>query len=157
MNAVGDISTVVAPTQSGCSTFPIRPWSWNRGAHPTTVESRSCPKAVRIISWFAARFPCETITPFGAEVEPDVYCRKARSSTEQARGISSVGRAPSAIRSAASASGAPLVAASSGARVSRIASTVSTTAGAQSRTMLRVASETRPRRGGATGTATTPA
>ena len=37
------------------------------------------PQATRIISKLASRLPWLTITPFGAEVEPEVYCRKAMS------------------------------------------------------------------------------
>jgi hypothetical protein len=38
----------------------------------------------------AHRFACVTITPLGADVDPDVYCRKARSSGAGSGSCSSV-------------------------------------------------------------------
>src|SRR5437868_6420823 len=44
------------------------------------IESADCPKARRIISSLWRRLPWLTMTPLGAAVEPEVYCRKARAS-----------------------------------------------------------------------------
>ena len=50
--------------------------------HPTYAgrTARVLLIAVRIISRFASRLSCATMTPLGVDVEPDVYCRNATSS-----------------------------------------------------------------------------
>src|SRR5215207_1258844 len=41
------------------------------------IDSSLCLNTARIVRWLLRRLPWLTITPLGAEVEPDVYCRKA--------------------------------------------------------------------------------
>jgi hypothetical protein len=37
--------------------------------------SASWRKPLRIDSELARTFPCDTMTPFGSDVDPEVYCR----------------------------------------------------------------------------------
>src|SRR5262245_45419497 len=105
------------------------------------------------------------MTPFGAAVDPDVYCRNAIESAADGTGAkagsgsgaagSSTGSqytgAPTCPSLGSTALGSTALASSSMAMV------LSTAAGSQSRTMPRAAAASLPCLGGFTGTAMTPA
>jgi hypothetical protein len=63
---------------------------------------------------FAARLPCETMTPLGLDVLPDVNCKKARSAGPMSRSISPAAGA-AAISSAPALGSAKSARAASGA------------------------------------------
>ena len=50
------------------------------------------PNAWRMHSRLLSRLACETITPFGSLVEPDVYCRNARSVSRTRRRLQMFGQ-----------------------------------------------------------------
>ena len=51
---------------------------WYSGSQETvTSPGRHCSPSWRMAFEFAIRFPCVTITPLGAEVLPEVNCKKA--------------------------------------------------------------------------------
>src|SRR6266478_524315 len=52
--------------------------SWYRGSQLTTVASSFVLHAAWITAWVDRIVLWLTMTPLGIEVEPDVYCRKAR-------------------------------------------------------------------------------
>src|ERR1700722_12573407 len=56
---------------------PIRPISWCGGSQIMPRLSLECPKSRKINSELLIRFRCVRTTPFGAEVEPEVYCSSA--------------------------------------------------------------------------------
>ena len=47
--------------------------SWCNGIQQTWVEAREWPMAHQIISRFSRRLAWRTMTPFGADVDPEVY------------------------------------------------------------------------------------
>jgi len=73
----------------------MSPMSWNCGSHETTTVSSPAASSAMISDRFAPRHACVTMTPLGALVEPDVYCRNDTDSLGLAR--------PPASRRAASA------------------------------------------------------
>ena len=77
--AVGVIRTTGTPRWMACSSPPIKPMSWNRGSQVTNTSSLRTPSPCSIAHSLAHRLPWLIITPLGAEVEPEVYCRKAMS------------------------------------------------------------------------------
>ena len=110
--------------------------------------------AWRIVSRLCSRFACVTITPLGAPVEPDVYCRKARSPPVRGAGerVSSTGICADTCTTGST----PPRPANDG-RVAPTAAVVSTQAASASAVMRSMRSAPRLRRGGYAGTATTPA
>ena len=159
-NVIGAMRTLVAPTYNGCRTLPIKPWSWKNGAQPTTVDSWSCPNASAIIRSLAIRLPCETITPLGTAVDPDVYWRNAIESGAGGRGRKAspgAGLAGPSTGTQHAVAPAPPARGRTALTSSNRACGLSTAAGWQSPTMLCVAAARRPCLGGFTGTATSPA
>ncbi len=72
---MGDMKCSGTPPWSALRMHPIRPRSWWGGSQDTIAESSSCPS----LRWMASRL-CRmlsllTTTPFGVEVDPEVYCR----------------------------------------------------------------------------------
>ncbi|MCY1531900.1 hypothetical protein D9M68_671400 [compost metagenome] len=135
----------------------MRPMSWFSGSQVTKVSLVQTERPSSIARMFAIRLACVTMTPLGAEVEPEVYCRKAMS---VAAGV--CGRhasAPAASISSTAMSVACAKASATPAIASRMAAWVSTQQAPASAAMpsslprwrLRVDS------GGNTGTATRPA
>src|SRR6266540_3640121 len=61
---------------------PISPMSWYGGSHETPTVSWEQPNVRYAVSRLWSKFPWLTITPFGSEVDPDVYWRKARVAAE---------------------------------------------------------------------------
>ena len=108
--------------------------------------------ACRIVSRLCSRLACDTITPFGEPVEPDVYCRKARSCPTSGRG-EHVPVIPAATLT--TGSGRPRIAKDG--RDAPTLAVVSTQIASASSMMRSMRSAPRFRRGGYAGTATTPA
>ena len=131
---------------------PDEPMSWKWGSHPTTVAAGSVPNERLIMASLARMLACETITPFGLPVEPDVYCRKA-SEAASMLGSSHPAALPRETSSAAR-HGTPAAAARPASRMPRADTTAEGVASAcrpESRAM------SRERAGTGAGTATTPA
>ena len=75
-NASGDISTVGKPSTSDAKLAPIRPRSWYSGSQLTNTSSGLAFTAAPIARTLAIRFACDSTTPLGLPVLPEVYCRK---------------------------------------------------------------------------------
>lgn len=50
--------------------------SWYCGSHDTSTVPGPVPSSREMMARLCARLPCEMTTPLGAEVDPEVYCRK---------------------------------------------------------------------------------
>lgn len=57
----------------------MRPMSWYWGSQETLIVAGEARSSWIIIFKLWARFPWEIITPFGSDVDPDVYCKNATS------------------------------------------------------------------------------
>jgi hypothetical protein len=57
--------------------------SWKSGSQLTMTDSSSSWNVCWIIRWLCARLPRLIVTPLGADVEPDVYCRNAIASASR--------------------------------------------------------------------------
>ena len=75
---------------------PIRPMSWYCGSQLTTTVESSASREDTMVFMLCVRDDHGIITPFGADVLPDVYCRKhswspvkcmANSSTGERSGV----------------------------------------------------------------------
>ena len=122
-----------APTNTGCISMPISPMScWNGSQLRNTVDA-VCSKAFWISDSLAIRFWWLTMTPRGAPVEPDEYCRMARSS------MVAVTSSAGASRPSSSSTAMHGISASSGtsARAASNSRVVSTTWGCASATIAR--------------------
>src|SRR6516225_2066164 len=71
---------------------PIKPMSWYGGSQKTELHSAVHSKALRISSRLCSKLPWLSITPLGIDVEPEVYCKKARLSLEIAGGVQSASK-----------------------------------------------------------------
>ena len=70
------MKTALLPVAIGIATVMSSPMSWNNGSQLTAVtEPGLTSKAAAICAALAERQPCVIITPAGARVDPDVYCR----------------------------------------------------------------------------------
>src|SRR5690349_12973780 len=78
---------------------PMSPMSWYGGSQLTPTVSTVSPNADSAARAFDSRLACETTTPLGALVDPEVYCRKAVSCASHAGCVQSSSR-PSGARSA---------------------------------------------------------
>ncbi len=58
------------------SNEPMRPMSWYWGSQLTTTVEVSASREYTMVAILLVRADHEIITPFGAEVLPDVYCKK---------------------------------------------------------------------------------
>ena len=131
--------------------------SWYSGAQ----DMKRSPAPMSMRCWMAAslamRLPWLTITPLGAEVEPEVYCRKAMSSAAGAWGRQASASARSTW-SAATAAMLPKRASAPG-RACITSAVLITQAASASPTMPSSRSRccTRSDSSGGTGTAITPA
>ncbi len=77
--ASGDMSTVGKPSTSEAKLAPIRPRSWYSGSQETNTSSGWAFTAAPMARTLAIRLACESTTPLGLPVEPEVYCRKPMS------------------------------------------------------------------------------
>ena len=75
-NASGDISTVGKPSTSDAKLAPMRPRSWYSGNQLTNTSCGPAFTAPPIARTLAIRLACDSTTPFGLPVLPEVYCRK---------------------------------------------------------------------------------
>ena len=55
----------------------MRPMSWYCGSHATSRVVGCPPMEEQIMPRLCDSVPCFSTTPFGADVDPDVYCRNA--------------------------------------------------------------------------------
>lgn len=69
--------TVWLPSTMGSSCPSIRPMSWWCGCQVTKSLVWSSAQLSRIMRRLAVMLAWLTLTPLGAEVEPEVYCKKA--------------------------------------------------------------------------------
>jgi hypothetical protein len=58
----------------------MSPMSWYGGSQKTPFIRPATPYASRPARRFSSRFRCESMTPFGCPVDPEVYWSTARSS-----------------------------------------------------------------------------
>ena len=109
-------------------------------------------------SELCSRLACDTITPLGTPVEPEVYCRNARVSSSEPDGRQSVCSAVGTASTATHRSGGMSSISSVSARnLTSSAVTVNTTTACESCTIARTRGKLRALRGGYAGTAVMPA
>ena len=77
IKVTGSMNTPRNPPEREVSHVPIKPRSWNCGSHDMRRHPGLPGICHNTIRRLCQRFSCLIITPFGAPVLPDVYCRKA--------------------------------------------------------------------------------
>lgn len=75
-NVKGDIKIKRPPLTIELIKHPINPMSWKCGIQLTKIGD---PTNVHMISHWWRMFWFDTMTAFGNEVEPDVYCKNTKS------------------------------------------------------------------------------
>src|SRR5712671_1164404 len=82
MNAWGVSNTTGRDEYTGPSAMPTRPISWYSGSQLTAESSEvvARPEGPLMASMFAHKLRCDSATPFGAAVDPEVNWTNAMSS-----------------------------------------------------------------------------
>src|SRR5206468_9041626 len=99
MNAWGVSNTTGRDEYTGPSAMPTRPMSWYSGSQLTAESSDvvARPAGPLMASMFAHRLRCDSATPFGAAVDPEVNWTNATSSNFVRSWVSTAGGSRSSL------------------------------------------------------------